>query len=150
MDYILLILQECHAHPYIGHMSEERTKERVARTAWWPKWEQEFHEYINTCERFQKVKQKNGKKSGLLQHMKEPKHPWETINMAWASGPVPGGKEYFNTCLVIFDRYSKSLMCLRSHKEDMAMDTALLFYTNIISTCEVPKIIISDRDPKFT
>ncbi|MBW0495131.1 hypothetical protein O181_034846 [Austropuccinia psidii MF-1] len=30
------------------------------------------------------------------------------------------------------------------------MDTALLFWNNIISTCGVPKIIISDRDPKFT
>ncbi|MBW0561933.1 hypothetical protein O181_101648 [Austropuccinia psidii MF-1] len=30
------------------------------------------------------------------------------------------------------------------------MDTALLFWNNIISTCGVPKIIISDRDPKLT
>ncbi|MBW0523905.1 hypothetical protein O181_063620 [Austropuccinia psidii MF-1] len=30
------------------------------------------------------------------------------------------------------------------------MDTALLFWNNIISTYGVPKIIISDRDPKFT
>ncbi|MBW0542243.1 hypothetical protein O181_081958 [Austropuccinia psidii MF-1] len=30
------------------------------------------------------------------------------------------------------------------------MDTALLFWNNIISTFGIPKIIISDRDPKFT
>ncbi|MBW0524326.1 hypothetical protein O181_064041 [Austropuccinia psidii MF-1] len=30
------------------------------------------------------------------------------------------------------------------------MDTALLFWNNIILTCGVPKIIISDRDSKFT
>ncbi|MBW0514757.1 hypothetical protein O181_054472 [Austropuccinia psidii MF-1] len=29
------------------------------------------------------------------------------------------------------------------------MDTALSFWNDIISTCGVPKIIISDRDPKF-
>ncbi|MBW0460313.1 hypothetical protein O181_000028 [Austropuccinia psidii MF-1] len=29
------------------------------------------------------------------------------------------------------------------------MDTALLFCNNIISTCGVPKIITSDRDPKL-
>ncbi|MBW0475971.1 hypothetical protein O181_015686 [Austropuccinia psidii MF-1] len=33
-DYISLILQECHDCPYMGHMSEDRTKERVASTAW--------------------------------------------------------------------------------------------------------------------
>ncbi|MBW0591146.1 hypothetical protein O181_130861 [Austropuccinia psidii MF-1] len=38
--HISLILQECHDCPYMGHMSEDRTRERVASTAWWPKWEQ--------------------------------------------------------------------------------------------------------------
>ncbi|MBW0490060.1 hypothetical protein O181_029775 [Austropuccinia psidii MF-1] len=110
----------------MGHMSEDRTKERVASTAWWPKWEQELSEYINTCERCQKANRKHGKKYGILQHIEEPKHQWETINMDW------------------------SVRCLPCHKEDKEMDTALLFWNNIISTCGVPKIIISDRDPKFT
>ncbi|MBW0469956.1 hypothetical protein O181_009671 [Austropuccinia psidii MF-1] len=61
----------------MGHMSEDRTKERVASTAWWPKWEQELSEYINTCERCQKANRKHGKKYGLLQHIEEPKHPWD-------------------------------------------------------------------------
>ncbi|MBW0466538.1 hypothetical protein O181_006253 [Austropuccinia psidii MF-1] len=68
-DHLSLILQECHDFPLVGHMSEDRTKERVAGTAWWPKWEQELSEYINTCERFQKVNRKHGKKYGLLQHI---------------------------------------------------------------------------------
>ncbi|MBW0532536.1 hypothetical protein O181_072251 [Austropuccinia psidii MF-1] len=33
-DHISLILQECHDSPYMGHMSEDRTKERAASTAW--------------------------------------------------------------------------------------------------------------------
>ncbi|MBW0579041.1 hypothetical protein O181_118756 [Austropuccinia psidii MF-1] len=41
-DHISLILQEFHDCPYMGHMSEDRTRERVASTAWWPKWEQEL------------------------------------------------------------------------------------------------------------
>ncbi|MBW0489493.1 hypothetical protein O181_029208 [Austropuccinia psidii MF-1] len=39
---------------------------------------------------------------------------------------------------------------LPCHKEDTAIDSALLLWNNIISTCGVPKIIISHRDPKFT
>ncbi|MBW0482511.1 hypothetical protein O181_022226 [Austropuccinia psidii MF-1] len=149
-DHISLILQEFHDFPYMGHMSEDRTKERVASTAWWPKWEQELNEYISTCERFQKANRKNGSKYGLLQNIEEPKKPWETINMYWVTGLVPGGKEKFNACLIIVDRLSKSVRCLPCHKEDIAMDTALLFWNNIISTCGVPRIIISERDPKFT
>ncbi|MBW0580305.1 hypothetical protein O181_120020 [Austropuccinia psidii MF-1] len=70
--------------------------------------------------------------------------------MDWVTGLVPGGKENYNACLIIVDRFSKSMRCLPCHKEDTAMDTALLFWNNIISTCGVPTIIISDRDPDFT
>ncbi|MBW0533618.1 hypothetical protein O181_073333 [Austropuccinia psidii MF-1] len=97
-DHISLILQECPDCPYMGHMSEDRTKERVASTAWWLKWEQEFSEYINTCEIFQKANRKHGNRYGLIQHIEESKHPWETINMDWVTGLVPGGKENYNSC----------------------------------------------------
>ncbi|MBW0463212.1 hypothetical protein O181_002927 [Austropuccinia psidii MF-1] len=70
--------------------------------------------------------------------------------MDWVTGPVPEGKENFNACLNIIDRFRKIVRCIPCHKEDKAMDTALLFWNNIISTCEVPNFIISDRDPKFT
>ncbi|MBW0481498.1 hypothetical protein O181_021213 [Austropuccinia psidii MF-1] len=105
-DNISLILKECHDCPYMGHMSKDRTKERVESTAWWPKWEQEFSEYINTCETFQKANRKDGKKYVLLQHIEEPKHPWETINMDWVTRLVQAGKENFNSCLIIADRFS--------------------------------------------
>ncbi|MBW0472061.1 hypothetical protein O181_011776 [Austropuccinia psidii MF-1] len=69
--------------------------------------------------------------------------------MDWVTGLVPGGKENFNSFLIIVDRFSKILRFPPYHKEDTAMDTALLFWNNILSTCGVPKIIISDREPKF-
>ncbi|MBW0486452.1 hypothetical protein O181_026167 [Austropuccinia psidii MF-1] len=70
--------------------------------------------------------------------------------MDWVTGLVPGGKENFNSCLVIVGRYSKSVRCLKCDEEDTAMDTDLLFWNKIIATCGVPKIIICDRDPKLT
>ncbi|MBW0526105.1 hypothetical protein O181_065820 [Austropuccinia psidii MF-1] len=145
-----LILQECHDFPYMRHMSEERTRERVARRALWPQWEQGLSENINTCERCQKATRKHGKNYGLLQCIEEPKHPWETSNMDWVTGLVQAGKENFNDCLLIVDRYSKSVRNLPCHKEYTAMDIELIFWNTIIATCGVPKIIISDRDPKFT
>ncbi|MBW0554181.1 hypothetical protein O181_093896 [Austropuccinia psidii MF-1] len=51
---------------------------------------------------------------------------------------------------MIVDRFRKSVRCLPCHKEDTEMDTGLLFWNNIISTYGVTKIIVSDRDPKFT
>ncbi|MBW0463896.1 hypothetical protein O181_003611 [Austropuccinia psidii MF-1] len=148
--YISLILKEFHNCPSMGHMSEEQKKERVGSTAWWPQWEQELSKYINTCEKVQKANSKHGKNYGLLQHIDEPEHPWETINTDWVKGLVPGRKENLNAYLFIVERYSKSVRFLSCHKENTAMDTSLIFWNNIIATCGVPKIIISDRDPKCT
>ncbi|MBW0484300.1 hypothetical protein O181_024015 [Austropuccinia psidii MF-1] len=92
----------------MGHMSEDMTKERVTSKAWCPLWEQEFSEYINTCERCQKESRKDGKEYGLLHHIKGPKHPWETIHMDWVTGLVPESKETFNYCLVMAASYSKA------------------------------------------
>ncbi|MBW0496305.1 hypothetical protein O181_036020 [Austropuccinia psidii MF-1] len=111
-NHISLILQEGHDCPYMGHMSEDRTKERVASTAWWPKWEKELGEYIKTCEILQKANRNHGKKYRLLQHIEEPKHPWETIKIDWVTGPVPGGRKNLNAFLIIVDRFSKRLRCL--------------------------------------
>ncbi|MBW0505312.1 hypothetical protein O181_045027 [Austropuccinia psidii MF-1] len=70
--------------------------------------------------------------------------------MGWVTGLVPGRKENFNAFLIIAHRFRKSMRYLRCLKEDIDMDTAMLLWNNIISTCGVPMIIISDRDPKFT
>ncbi|MBW0466104.1 hypothetical protein O181_005819 [Austropuccinia psidii MF-1] len=133
----------------MGHMSEDRTKEKLTSTALCPQWEQEFSESISTCEGCQEATRNNGKRYELLQHIEKPKHPWETINMDWVLKLVAGGKENFNDFLGIVDGFSKSVRCLPFQKEDTAMNTAFLFWNNIISTCGIPKIIISDRDPKF-
>ncbi|MBW0470598.1 hypothetical protein O181_010313 [Austropuccinia psidii MF-1] len=70
--------------------------------------------------------------------------------MDWLTGLVPGGKEKFNSFLVIFDSYSKGVRCLHCHKEDTSIHTALLFWNNIICTGGIPKIIITNKDPKLT
>ncbi|MBW0568491.1 hypothetical protein O181_108206 [Austropuccinia psidii MF-1] len=70
--------------------------------------------------------------------------------MDWVIGLVPGGKENYNACLIIVDSFRKSMRFLPCDKEETAMDSSLLFWNNIISTCGMPKINISVRDPKFT
>ncbi|MBW0477337.1 hypothetical protein O181_017052 [Austropuccinia psidii MF-1] len=97
-----------------------------------------------------KGKQKTWEKIWATSTHRRTQIPMETINMDWVTGLVSGTKENFDSCLVIVDRYRKIMRCLPCHKEDTAIDTALLFWNKIIATCGVPKIIISDRGPKFT
>ncbi|MBW0578100.1 hypothetical protein O181_117815 [Austropuccinia psidii MF-1] len=83
-------------------------------------------------------------------HIQEPKSPWEVAHMDWVTALPPSGDKSYNACLVIVDRYSKTPIFLPCHKDDTAMDTALLLWSRVISHTGLFKNIISDRDPKLT
>ncbi|MBW0593667.1 hypothetical protein O181_133382 [Austropuccinia psidii MF-1] len=70
--------------------------------------------------------------------------------MDWVAALPPGGEKSYIACLVILDKYSKSPIFLPCHKDDTAMDTALLTSNRIIYHTGIFKNIISDRDQKFT
>ncbi|MBW0521605.1 hypothetical protein O181_061320 [Austropuccinia psidii MF-1] len=82
--------------------------------------------------------------------MQEPSTPWEIIHMDWVTGLPPGGNRSYNSCLVIFDSFSKTPIFLPCQMDDTAMDIALLIWKRVISWTGIFTKIISDRDPKFT
>ncbi|MBW0496014.1 hypothetical protein O181_035729 [Austropuccinia psidii MF-1] len=63
--------------------------------------------------------------------------------------PPSGGRRY-NPCLVILDRCFKTPIFLPFHKDDTAMDTALLQWHRVISHTGLFNSIISYRGLKFT
>ncbi|MBW0532828.1 hypothetical protein O181_072543 [Austropuccinia psidii MF-1] len=144
------ILYECHYSIYSGHLSEDRTLEKVENCAWWSSWRKENIEYCNTCHRPQKANRSTGKKFGLMIHIQETKSPWEVDHMDWVTALPPSGEEVFNAWIGIVDRYRKTPIFLPCNKDDTAMDTALLLCSRVISHTGLFKNIISDKDPKFT
>ncbi|MBW0519168.1 hypothetical protein O181_058883 [Austropuccinia psidii MF-1] len=70
--------------------------------------------------------------------------------MYWVTGLLSGGRENFNSWPIIVDGFNKSETWLPCHKEDTVMDKDLFFWNNNHIHMWSPKIIISDRDPKFT
>ncbi|MBW0513461.1 hypothetical protein O181_053176 [Austropuccinia psidii MF-1] len=144
------ILHECHDSIYSGKQSEDRTLEKVKNCAWCPSWRKETIEYFHTCDRCQKANRSTGRKFGLLIHIEEPKSPWEVVHMDWVTALPASGDKCYNACLVIVDRYSKTPILLPCHKDNTAMDTALLLCSRVISHTGLFKNIISDRYPKFT
>ncbi|MBW0515386.1 hypothetical protein O181_055101 [Austropuccinia psidii MF-1] len=82
--------------------------------------------------------------------IQEPRRPLEIVHMDWVTGLPPGGERNYNALLVIVDRFSKIPIFLPCHKDDTAMDTALLILNRVISWTGIFTNIISDRDPEFT
>ncbi|MBW0560908.1 hypothetical protein O181_100623 [Austropuccinia psidii MF-1] len=143
------ILHECHDSIYSGHLSEDKTLEKLNNCAWWKSWRKETIEYCHTCDRCQKGNRSTGKKFGLMIHIKEPKYPWEVVHMEWATALPPSGDRIYNACLVIAGRYSKTPIFLPCYKDETTMNTALLLWSRVFSHTGLFKNIIINRDPKF-
>ncbi|MBW0565149.1 hypothetical protein O181_104864 [Austropuccinia psidii MF-1] len=75
------ILLECHDKIYSGHLSKDRTMERIKTCAWWPSWRKDVIEYCHSCDRFQNANKATGKRFGLMIHIEEPSTPWEVVHM---------------------------------------------------------------------
>ncbi|MBW0567196.1 hypothetical protein O181_106911 [Austropuccinia psidii MF-1] len=147
---INLVLKECYDSPFSGHLSEERTREKVKTCIWWPMWQKDVAEYCKTCDRCQKENKCTGKRLGNMIKMQEPSRPWENVYMDWVTGLPPGGDRSYNVCLVIVERFSKTQIFLPCHEDDTAMDTALLIWNRVVSWPGIFTNIISEKDPKFT
>ncbi|MBW0545555.1 hypothetical protein O181_085270 [Austropuccinia psidii MF-1] len=143
------ILHECHDSVSAGHLSEDRALGRVKTCSWWLNWKKDVAEYCQTCDRCQKANRATGERFGIMIQIQESKSPWEIAHMDWVTALPPGDRSY-NACLVLVDRYSKTPMFLPCHKDDTAMDTAIIIWNKVISHTGLCQNIISDRDPKFT
>ncbi|MBW0529937.1 hypothetical protein O181_069652 [Austropuccinia psidii MF-1] len=147
---INLVLKECHYSPFSGHLSEDRTREKIKTCIWCPMWKKDVSEYCKTCDRCQKANKYTGKRLGNMIKIQEPSRHWEIVHMDWVTVLPPGGDRGYNACLVIGDRFSKTPIFLPCHKDDTALDIALLIWDRVISWTGIFTNIISDRDPKFT
>ncbi|MBW0578125.1 hypothetical protein O181_117840 [Austropuccinia psidii MF-1] len=147
---INIVLKEFHDSPFSGHMSEDRTREKVNTCIWWPMWQNNVAEYFKTSDRCQKANKSTGKILGNMIKIQEPSRPWEIVHMDWVAGLPPGGDRSYNAFLVIVERFSKAPIFLPCHKDDTAMDTALLIWNRVVSWTGIFTNIISNTDPKFT
>ncbi|MBW0553673.1 hypothetical protein O181_093388 [Austropuccinia psidii MF-1] len=147
---INLVLKQCHYSPFSGHLFEDRTREEIKPCIWWPMWQKDVAEYCKSCDRCKKANKSTGKRLVNMIKNQEPRRPREIFHMDWVTGLPPGHDRSYNTCLVIADRFSKTSIFLPCHKDDTAIDTALLIWNRVISWTGIFTNIISDRYPKFT
>ncbi|MBW0551558.1 hypothetical protein O181_091273 [Austropuccinia psidii MF-1] len=113
-------------------------------------WQDNVAGYCKACERFEKANESTGKRLGNMIKIQEPSRHWEIFHTDWVTGLPPGGDRNYNACSVIVYGFSKTPIFLQCHKDDTAMDTALLIWNRVVSWNFIFTNIISDRNPKFT
>ncbi|MBW0526506.1 hypothetical protein O181_066221 [Austropuccinia psidii MF-1] len=95
---INLVLRECHDSPFSGHLSEDRTREKVNTCIWWPMWHN-VADYCKTSDRCQKANKSTGKRLEIMIQIQEPSRPWEIVHMDWVTGLPPGAYHPQTDCL---------------------------------------------------
>ena len=110
--------------------------------------EEEIINYVRTCKVCQAVKARRGKALGLLQQMLIPSRPWDVISMDFIVDLPPSRGH--NILMVVVDFFSKQAHFIPAKPPLTANHVAHLFFKYVFKYHGLPKIIISDRDPRFT
>ena len=109
----------------------------------------EVAEYIARCFECQQVKTKHQQPASLLQPLPIPSCKWEIISLYFITG-LPKNQNQNDSIMVVVDKLSKAAHFIPVKTTFKAANIADIFRKQIFRLHGVPKVIISDRDPKFT
>ena len=85
----------------------------------------------------------------MLQPLPIPSWKWEIISLDFITG-FPKNQNQNDSIMVVVDKLSKATHFIPVKTTYKAANIADIFLKQIFRLHGVPKVIISDRDPKFT
>ncbi len=142
------ILVELHDAPTGGHFGVDKTLEAISRRFFWPSLKHDVRTYVRTCPTCQRTKHTNQVPAGLLQPIPAPDYPYEQVTMDLITN-LPKTSNGHDACVVFVDRLSKTVKWEPCTHKINAEGTAIMYLNHVVRHHGVPKVIISDRDPRF-
>ena len=97
----------------------------------------------------QQVKAENQHPTGLLQQLPIANWKWEAISLDFITG-LPKNHKQNDSIMVVMDKLSKETHFISVKTTHKAPNIADIFMKEIFHLHGIPKVIISDWDPKFT
>ncbi|GJP64510.1 hypothetical protein CLOP_g21488 [Closterium sp. NIES-67] len=89
------------------------------------------------------------KPARLVQPLEPPTKPWPHVSMDFVTG-LPAGASQNDSVLMVVDRLTKMAHFTPCRMTITSEQTAKLFISTVVRLHEIPKAIVSDRDPRFT
>ena len=115
----------------------------------WPNIKNELEEYIAKCFECQQVKNEHQHPVVLLQPLPIPIWKWEVISIDFLTG-LPRNKNLNDSIMVVVDKLIKATHFILVKTTYKVANIADIFMKQIFRLHGIPKLIISDKDPKFT
>ena len=114
-----------------------------------PNMNKELAEYLARCIECQQVKAEHQHPTGLLQPLPILEWKWEIISMDFITG-LPQNFRQHDSIMVVVDKLNKASHFIPVKYTYKHVNIAYIFMKEIFRLHGVPKVIISDRDVKFT
>ena len=143
------IMSEFHEPPLSGHLGMAKTYEAVRRTFYWPAMKKDIEEYVQRCHQCQVHKSSNQRPGGLLQPLRIPERKWEVITMDLITC-LPTTLSGHDAIAVFVDKLTKMAHFAPCKTAISAEEFASLYVNEIVRYHGVSRVIVSDRDPRFT
>jgi hypothetical protein len=145
----LVILKEMHNVTYARHPGYQKTVAAVKSHYFWLGMKREIAEYITRCMECQKVKGEHRHPTGLLQPLPIPEWKWEVVTMDFITR-LPRTSKQHDSIMVVVEKLTKDSHFIPLKTTHKATDVADIFLKEVARLHRIRKMIVSNRDPKFT
>ena len=121
----------------------------IRKDLFWPNMKKEVAEYLARCIEYQWVKFEHQHPTGLLQPLPIPKWKWEVINMDFITCLLKDFRQN-DSIMVAVEKFIKEAHFILVKSTYKAVNIVDIFMKEFFRLPSVPKVIISNRDAKFT
>jgi RNase H-like domain found in reverse transcriptase/Integrase zinc binding domain/Integrase core domain/Chromo (CHRromatin Organisation MOdifier) domain len=146
---ITQLLLEAHDAVWAGHLGRDKTLAKLRSLFVWKGMYEAVESYVASCAVCQQSKQSNAMPPGQARMLPIPPQKWESISMDFITG-LPPSKSGNDAIWTVVDKLSKRVHFIPIKSTITAVECAEVFKDNIFKLHGMPRVIVSDRDSKFT
>ena len=136
-------------HAKYNHLGHAKTFDRLNRNFWHPLLHKECRRICLDCASCRENSIARHLPYGQMEPIVSPAIPFDTVTMDFVTG-LPHTRDGFDAFTTVTDKFTKVLRVYPCRTTDTADVVAERFYRNVYRQQGLPRVIISDRDTKFT
>jgi hypothetical protein len=135
-------------HDNCGHSNYRRVLASLLKRFWWDKMAFDCKAYCRNCIVCNRAKpDRRGR--AMLHPLGVPEYPWEIVGIDYVTDLPKSGVHGYTSVFIMVCHLTKMAHFVPCHKEITAEESSELFVDHCYRLHGVPKVIVSDRDPKF-
>ena len=143
------VLKEMHDAPSSGHFGKDRTYIRSTQDFTWRNLRSDVEEYVATCAECQRHKAYTARARGIPTPIEAADGRWQAVALDIVS--LATSEDGYDAAVVFTDMFTKQIFCAPVRlKGTTAESVAELFVFHVFRSQGLPKVLLSDRDAKFT